>query len=319
MRILGGILLTALALTGSALATNASATFPGKPGPMMITEGRDILAIDPRSGESRKVLEAGNVNYAPTITSDGRHFLYLGGEFETNSIFIRALANTNQNYPGRAILTRPQRDNPRALGMRTLDVSPGQGRIVFAAVVGGYSRKPSHQIEIYSVRRDGKGLRRLTRNRMFDNDPAVSPDGSKIVFARRSGGDASIWIMNSDGSGQKRLTRSPGWERQPSFSPDGRRIIYSGQVKREGLDRWQSAELFTMSARDGRHRTRLTRNQSFELLSAFSPSGKSVAYIRDYGQYDLKILDLETRETRLVYRAVYGGGITSLTWGPATE
>lgn len=296
------------------LVSVASASFPGKPGQMLITEGSEIISVDPESGDSRKLLNGGNVNYAPTITSDGQHFVYLGGETARNSIFIRSLTNSNQNYPGRAIFTRSQRGHRNSLGLRTLDVSPGRGPIVFAAVVGGYTRKPGHKIEIFSVRRDGKGLKRLTRNRMFDNDPAVSPDGQQIVFARRSGNDASIWIMNSDGSGQRRLTRTPGWERQPSFSPDGRRIVYAGQVKREGLDRWQSSELFTMSAKDGRHRARLTFNRDHDLISAFSPSGKSVAYVNAH--YDLRKLQLENREDRLVYRSGYGGGITSLTWGP---
>lgn len=311
-----GLLLTAgIAFSALALAPSADATFPGRAGPMLITEGRYVVSVDPATGASRRIIEPGNANYGPTITADGRHFVYIGGEIETNTIFIRSLSNTNPGYKGRAILTTgSQSGQAGSLGMRTLDLSPGRGRIVFSAVAGGYGKHSENRIEIYSIKRDGSGLKRLTRNRTFDNDPAVSPDGSKIAFVRRSGGNAHLWIMNSDGTGQRRIGHGKGWQRLPTFSPNGRRILYTGQVPREGLSRWSSAELFTVSSKDGRHRARLTHNRSGERNSAFSPTGRAIAYLAGY--YNLKILNFDSGETRLAYRSDYGGGITSLTWGP---
>ena len=67
---------------------------------------------------------------------------------------------------------------------------PGEnGRIVFSSnrVV------PS---EIYSMNDDGTNIRRLTWNATQDQFPRVSPDGSRIAFARTvTGNDLDIWVI----------------------------------------------------------------------------------------------------------------------------
>ena len=39
------------------------------------------------------------------------------------------------------------------------------------------------------------------------DDPAWSPDGSRIVYTRTANGDGGLWIMNADGSNKRRLTK----------------------------------------------------------------------------------------------------------------
>jgi Tol biopolymer transport system component len=54
--------------------------------------------------------------------------------------------------------------------------------------------------DLYGVRADGTGLRRLTRDsRSFD--PAWSPDASHIVFVRIRRGIGELWTMKADGTG----------------------------------------------------------------------------------------------------------------------
>ena len=67
-----------------------------------------------------------------------------------------------------------------------------------------------------------------------EEDPAWSPDGTKIVYvhstATGAGMDHQLFTMNSDGTGQALLpppTGSPN-ETNPSWSPDGLRIAFSG-------------------------------------------------------------------------------------------
>jgi len=65
--------------------------------------------------------------------------------------------------------------------------------------------------EIFVVRADGVGLRRLTRNRSSDNSPQWSRDGQRIFYARffseqaSAAGAAGIYVMNADGSGKQRI------------------------------------------------------------------------------------------------------------------
>src|SRR5688572_21796769 len=95
---------------------------------------------------------------------------------------------------------------------------PGtNGRIVFVTDrhgVGG--------AEIYTSNPDGSDPRRLTETREAEADPAFSPDGTKIAFARSS----DIWVMNADGSGAGAITGTEGVDSEPAWSPDGTQIVY---------------------------------------------------------------------------------------------
>ena len=57
----------------------------------------------------------------------------------------------------------------------------------------------------------------------FLTDPAISPDGSKIVFVYES----DMWIVDSKGGTAHRLTAMPGDESAPRFSPDGGWLAFS--------------------------------------------------------------------------------------------
>ena len=74
---------------------------------------------------------------------------------------------------------------------------------------------------------DATDIRRLTWNSVSDQVPRVSPDGSRIVFARTVAGiDQDIWIMNADGSAQRQLTSGPARDDLPVFTADGEQIVF---------------------------------------------------------------------------------------------
>lgn len=63
-------------------------------------------------------------------------------------------------------------------------------------------------------------------------DPQISPDGSQIVYVRRSmdimkdRGRSRLWIVNADGTGHRPLTTGDGNASSPRWSPDGTRLLY---------------------------------------------------------------------------------------------
>ncbi|HFD39536.1 MAG TPA: hypothetical protein ENJ31_06775, partial [Anaerolineae bacterium] len=59
--------------------------------------------------------------------------------------------------------------------------------------------------EIYIIRTDGSGLKRLTKNAAIDGLPTWSPDGKTIAFVSNQGGAWAIWAMNPDGSQRRKL------------------------------------------------------------------------------------------------------------------
>jgi Tol biopolymer transport system component len=52
-------------------------------------------------------------------------------------------------------------------------------------------------------------------------DIALSPDGRRIAFGRRS----EIWIMGADGGGARQVTQGPSVAWDPAFTPDGRSLV----------------------------------------------------------------------------------------------
>jgi Tol biopolymer transport system component len=90
------------------------------------------------------------------------------------------------------------------------------GRIVFVREVG-------EQSELFSIRPDRSGVKRLTREPGFDRAPAWSPDGRLIA----SFGAGGIVIRTADGSVVRRIAIPvEGFAEELRWSPDGRWLSY---------------------------------------------------------------------------------------------
>ncbi len=67
--------------------------------------------------------------------------------------------------------------------------------------------------------------------------PAISPDGSMIVFTSDHGGNTDLWIMPATGGDPVQLTfyegdkDNPGFDVEGSWSPDGKSIAFSSTRK----------------------------------------------------------------------------------------
>jgi TolB protein len=104
---------------------------------------------------------------------------------------------------GKLLVTEADGANTRAVRLPagigapvTPSWSPDGSTIAFATSSFGDPESG----EIYTVRPDGTGLRRLTRNGVWDTSPDWSPDGKRIVFARdRGDGRGRIYVMDARG------------------------------------------------------------------------------------------------------------------------
>lgn len=145
---------------------------------------------------------------------------------------------------------------------------PGaNGRIAFASESDG-------DFELYTVLPSGKGLRKVTNNRVDDGCPSWSPDGRWIAFTRtRPGHGRDVFVMRSDGSGVRRVTQSPGEDSCPSWSRDGARIAFTRvYLPLNAPSRKIDGDIFTVG-RDGKGLRRVTHRQPGFESSEWGPSG----------------------------------------------
>jgi TolB protein len=105
-----------------------------------------------------------------------------------------------------------RRITPFRLNAGNPDWSPDGKRIVFNSSYEGQGR-----VELYTVRPDGSGLRRVRREKKsFSFEPVWSPDGRRIAFVHGGAKPPHIWTMRPDGTKMRQETHGP----LPDFAPD---------------------------------------------------------------------------------------------------
>jgi YVTN family beta-propeller protein len=165
--------------------------------------------------------------------------------------------------------------------------SPDGEWIVFSSMRDAYNRtltaaeqkmletNPSYFAEIYIMRADGSGQKRLTRAPGYDGGPFFTPDGSHIVWRRfdEQGLIADVWMMKPDGNDQKQITDFGSMSWAPYMHPSGQYIIFASN--KLGFENF---ELYMVDAAGTREPVRVTYSDGFDGLPAPSPDGKMLAW-----------------------------------------
>lgn len=131
--------------------------------------------------------------------------------------------------------------------------------------------------EIYVIRENGTGLRRLTNNRAADYSPIWSPDGKQLLFASNRDGDDELFVMDASGTNVRQLTRNRSLDLTPQWSPDGRMIAFASDRGRPG-----EPEIWVMRA-DGSGARRLITStnhpwQDRQYSPTWSPDGRRMIF-----------------------------------------
>jgi TolB protein len=153
--------------------------------------------------------------------------------------------------------------------------------------------------DLWVMRHDSSGLRRLTRSRTHNDAPSWSPDGRRLVFVSGGSDSSLIWTINADGTHLERLTRGPALDEQPAWSPDGNHIVFVRALSRT------AQALVVLNLRTHGQRLLVTRPGTYR-HPTWSPDGREVAfsYVRNQrgGRYAIFEIGIDGSGLRKISR-----------------
>jgi WD40-like Beta Propeller Repeat len=227
------------------------------------------------------------------------------------------------------------------------------GETVENGLIAYTVNRPDGQIQIFAREADGTSPRAITdppAGETYDLDPAWSPDGSMIAFARSSAHGISVFMVDADGRNQRRLTDPSLSAQEPEWSPDGSMIAFStgcdgimvmradgtgvrSVVPSDGNDcpgspTWSAdgtslafhndGDVFVVGV-DGTDLRNLTNTfEAYEANPAWSPDGDRIAFVRAVdGDGSSEIWTMSPTGTDLTL--VAGGELSPLfsaVWSP---
>lgn len=165
--------------------------------------------------------------------------------------------------------------------------SPDGQWIAFSSIRDAYNRPlsdserkqletdPSYFAEIYIMRADGSGQRRLTNVPGYDGGPFFTHDGSRIVWRRfdEQGLIADVWTMKLDGTEARQLTDFGAMSWAPYEHPSGAYILFASN--KLGFENF---EVFLVDSEGRKEPVRVTYSDGFDGLPVPSPDGRQLAW-----------------------------------------
>ncbi len=189
------------------------------------------------AGTARAERVVGYQNGAGQIVSsnlDGSDVQVVGPGYDSahasdlGRVVFRYAENGNPAGIGRAYLNG---FGFRALTNDPLDADPDIARDSGLVV---FRRWVNDQGDIWAMWANGLNQHPLTTNAADEEEPALSPDGTKVAFWRGPSADGSggVVVMNVDGTDEHLVFAGPG--RRPDWSPDGTRLAIEVPTGSEG-------------------------------------------------------------------------------------
>lgn len=134
---------------------------------------------------------------------------------------------------------------------------------------------PSYFAEIYIMRADGSGQKRLTNVPGYDGGPFFSPDGKRIIWRRfdTAGLIANVFTMNPDGSDVRQITDFGAMSWAPYIHPSGQYILFASN--KLGFENF---EIYMVDIDGRKEPVRITYADGFDGLPVPSPDGRQVAW-----------------------------------------
>lgn len=271
---------------------------------------RDIWLY--KGGNYTKLTNFAGEDRTPVWGGDNNTYYYLSEEDGTFNVYKRRIGETAKtqlsHYKG----------NPVRFLTRSTD-----GTLCYAYDGTIYTLKEGSlpvRLNLSMVADDGSDKLRRQVLRSGATEFAVSPSGKEIAFVVH--GD--VYVTSTDYTTTKRITDTPEQERNVNFSPDGRSLVYASE--RGGLWQIYQTSIVNKDEKQFTYATQLKEEQLVksalvDMQPAYSPDGKSVAYIEDRGA--LKAVDVKTKAVRQLmdgkFQYSYSDGDLWFQWSPDSK
>ena len=167
-----------------------------------------------------------------------------------------------------------------ACGDQPTDSPPEDPPTTYTGIIFARHNSSGLKSVICRINLDGTGLDSLTESADFKMTPAVSPDGTKIVYSGGNLADSDLYLMTLGDSVVLRLTNLTGRVTEPEFSPDGTRILFQAALDQLPL----ASDIYVVNA-DGTGIEALTSSPIDYHSPVWSPtSSDSIYFIGSAGQ-----------------------------------
>jgi dipeptidyl aminopeptidase/acylaminoacyl peptidase len=229
---------------------------------------RDVRTLPAEGGAFVPVTQDAPADWDPFWSPDGRWLYFLSDRRGGSDLWRIAIDEASGEVQGEAEpvttgVTRPMQGTISADGRRialAVDTSRGEllrtgfdpvaGKAVGSPNLLYASARPFTQISlsrdsawlayrttaprenIYVMRADGTGRRRLTDDAFRNRGPQWVGDDGWVLFYSNRGGDYKMWIVRRDGTDLKELASESEFRMNvPSVSRDGKRLAFMLQPK----------------------------------------------------------------------------------------
>lgn len=211
------------------------------------------------------------------------------GYFNTQVAYITA-AGSGKNRTYQLLVADADGYNPQPV-LTSRDTimspawSPDKKQLAYVSFENGRSG-------IYVQDRLSGNAKKVLSEKGINGAPAWSPDGRKLAVALSYERNPDIYVVDLATGQKTQITDHWGIDTEPDWSPDGSTLVFTS-------DRGGSAQIYKVPATGGTP-VRLTFDGKQNLDAKFSPDGKSLALVNNNGGYRIALLDLATRDMRVL-------------------
>lgn len=248
----------------------------------------------------------------PVWSKDGKSYFYLNEENGSFNVYKRDIDGNNKKQLTQ-FKTHPVRFLSNSSDNKLCFTYDGE---IYTLSEGNSPQK----VNVSVVTDQQENLLNKVNFRSGAKELAISPNDKEIAFIVR--GD--VYVASIEYGTTRQITNTPEQERSVSFSPDGRSLVYASErngiwnIYQTNLDKKDNkefvyAESFTEE--------QLTKSNKASFQPAYSPDGKSIAYLED--RTTLKVLDLSSKKEKVAlegkFNYSYADGDQWFQWAPDSQ